>query len=40
MSDTSNVGMYACHGVENDVATLLLTDPLYNDRLRQVFGSQ
>lgn len=27
---------YDCHGSTNDVATLLLTDPVFNDRLRRV----
>jgi len=32
----SNVETYGCHSAENDVATLLLTDPLFNRRLREV----
>ena len=40
MNEQQKTRTYGCHGVENEVATLLLTDPLFNDRLRQVFGSQ
>jgi len=29
---------YDCHGSTNDVATLLLTDPVFNDPLRCVLG--
>jgi hypothetical protein len=31
--------MYDCHDTTNDVATLLLTDPLFNNRLRQVMDA-
>lgn len=30
---------YDCHGVENTISTLLITDPVFNDRLRKVLES-
>jgi hypothetical protein len=37
---TDGGGRYNCHSVENDVATLLITDPLYNQRLREVLADE
>jgi len=31
--------MYDCHDSTNEVSTLLLTDPLFNDRLRKVMDA-
>jgi hypothetical protein len=39
MSDAAP-GEYSCHGVENDIATLLITDPLFNRRLREVMADE
>lgn len=36
--DESASGTYRCHSVTNDVATLLLTDPVLNDRLDHVMS--
>ena len=30
---------YDCHGAENSISALLLTDPVFNDRLREVLES-
>lgn len=37
-SDRSSDEVYRCHSPSNDVATLLLTDPLINDYREEVLG--
>jgi len=38
-SDRHEAGTYRCHSSKNQVSALLLTDPLYNDRLQSVMAN-